>query len=116
MYKLFSTLYAGLTSLWWPTGVSLEPIEVVLYTRRGCHLCHEAWERLQRAAQKYPIRIIVIDVDSDPQLVAQYGNEVPVVTVNGQLRFRGALNEALLTRLLWAEVRRRVKSPASSGS
>jgi hypothetical protein len=46
-----------------------------------------------------------VDVDTDPELAAQYGTEVPVIAVNGKVRFRGAVNPVLLKRLLDAEKR-----------
>ena len=82
---------------------------VVLYTRRGCHLCEGAWESLQEARRRYQFPLAVVDVDSDPVLAAQHGNWVPVVTVDGKVRFRGAVNRLLLIRLLEAE--RRERSP-----
>ena len=41
-----------------------------------------------------------IDVDADPELAARYGGCVPVVLINGQVRFRGRVNKALLERIL----------------
>ena len=41
-----------------------------------------------------------VDVDTDPQLAARFGECVPVVTVNGKVRFRGKVNGVLLRRLL----------------
>jgi glutaredoxin len=71
-----------------------------LYTRRGCHLCDEAWEKLERARERHGFALEAIDVDSDAELAAKYGMEVPVVTVNGTVRFRGGVNAVLLERLL----------------
>ena len=48
----------------------------------------------------------------DPELAAKYGNEVPVVAVNGKVRFRGVVNPALLERLLTAEGQENDGSPA----
>ena len=79
-------------------------LQLVLYTRKGCHLCEEAHEKLVRAVARYRFEMSVIDVDSNPELTAKHGNAVPVVTVNGKLRFRGRVNEVLLSRLLEAEI------------
>ena len=46
-----------------------------------------------------------ISIDIDPELIAKYNTEVPVVAVNGKVRFRGVVNPALLDRLLLAESR-----------
>jgi hypothetical protein len=83
----------------------LGSLQVVMYTRRGCHLCEAAWERLAEARGRYGFALVAQDVDGDPRLVAEYGKCVPVVTVNGRVRFRGAVNPVLLERLLRAEAR-----------
>jgi len=75
---------------------------VVLYTRQGCHLCEEAHALLEKARQRFPLSIEIIDVDTDPDLVARYGLEVPVVVIEGRVRFRGRINAVLLNRELRA--------------
>ena len=42
------------------------------------------------------------DVDSEPELKTRHGDFVPVVTVNGKVRFRGRVNPVLLERLFRA--------------
>ncbi len=74
--------------------------DVVMYTRQGCHLCEEAWDVLQAAQKKFSFHLRTIDVDTDPVLVEQYGLCVPVVAVDGEVRFRGRVNAILLHRLL----------------
>lgn len=76
---------------------------VVLYTREGCHLCEDVWTQLEEARGRYPLTLEAIDIDSDPALAVRHGEEIPVVLVNGQLRFRGRVNPVLLERLLRAE-------------
>ncbi|HEV2972384.1 MAG TPA: glutaredoxin family protein [Pirellulales bacterium] len=72
------------------------PLEVVLYTRIGCHLCDDAKSLLQ----KYGLEVYLIDVDRDPVLAARYGQCVPVIAIDGRERFRGRVDEVLLRRLL----------------
>jgi glutaredoxin len=84
---------------------ALARLHVLLYTRRGCRLCEEAWECLDRRRQRFGFRLEAIDVDGDPALMERYGLTVPVVTVNGKERFRGGVSPALLERLLRAESR-----------
>lgn len=76
--------------------------EVVLYTREGCHLCDDAKEVLAQARQRFAFTLTTIDIDQEPPLVVQFGECVPVVTVDGKVRFRGRVNPVLLTRLLRA--------------
>jgi glutaredoxin len=78
---------------------------VIMYTRHGCHLCEDAWALLQQERRKYRFQLTSVDVDSAPELAAQYGEEVPVIAVNDKVRFRGRINRVLLTRLLRAEAR-----------
>jgi hypothetical protein len=74
--------------------------DVVMYTRQGCHLCEQAWQQLERARQRYGFTLRQMDVDGDPQLVRDFGECVPVVTIDGKVRFRGMINRVLLERLL----------------
>lgn len=69
---------------------------VVLYTRVGCHLCDDARELLVR----HGLRPRLVDVDLDERLTAEHGNCVPVVEIDGRVRFRGRVNALLLQRLL----------------
>jgi glutaredoxin len=78
-----------------------------VYTRARCCCCHKALELLRSRQPGWGFAIEEVDVDGDPHLRAQYDTEVPVVAVDGQVRFRGVVNPALLDRLLTAEGRLR---------
>jgi hypothetical protein len=52
---------------------------LVLYSRQGCCLCQGLEEKLR--ALEPPLKLQVVDVDSDPDLQARYGLEVPVLAV-----------------------------------
>jgi glutaredoxin len=69
---------------------------VVLYTRQGCHLCDDALALLAQLG----VRPQVVDIDSDPLLVEQFHLWVPVIAIDGKVRFRGQINETLLAREL----------------
>ncbi len=90
---------------WWRRrkGKPLGHWQVVLYTRRGCHLCDLAWKQLHQARSHHGFALSQVDVDQDPQLVERYGLQVPVVAINGRVRFRGRINKVLLRRLIEAE-------------
>jgi glutaredoxin len=70
---------------------------VVLYTRPGCHLCDDALALLARHGLAPQA---IVDIDADPELHARYTDCVPVVTIDGKIRFRGRVNELLLRRVL----------------
>jgi glutaredoxin len=84
----------------WLFGAGGPPREVLMYTRQGCHLCEDAWALLQQAAKRHRLTLTQRDVDDDPALAAQYGLCVPVVLIDGKVRFRGVVNEVLLRRVL----------------
>ncbi len=73
---------------------------IVMYTRQGCHLCEQAWEQLEQAQRRYGFALRQVDVDEDARWQREYGECVPVVTIDGKVRFRGAVNRVLLERLL----------------
>ena len=70
---------------------------VVLYTRKGCHLCDQTHDLLRQ----YGLKPYLVDIDQEPELRQRYDLCVPVVTFDGEERFRGQVNETLLRRLLF---------------
>ncbi|MGC4176102.1 glutaredoxin family protein [Demequina sp.] len=56
---------------------------VVMYTRAGCHLCDDALEVVAAVCQASGSDYQLVDVDADPSLKDAYGEQVPVVTVDG---------------------------------
>lgn len=76
-----------------------EPLSVVLYTRRGCHLCDDAKTVLCEAG----INPKEVDIDTDAELTTRHGLRIPVVEINGRERFFGRVDPVLLRRLLKAE-------------
>ncbi len=86
-------------------SATVKPVDVTVYTRAACCCCHKALEVLDQYRARYSLEIHEVDVDSDPFLVEQHGTSVPVVAINGKVRFRGVVNPTLLKRLLEAERR-----------
>lgn len=75
-------------------------VHVTVYTRKGCCCCHKAIDLLNGLRRKHDLAIETVDVDSDPALAAEHGLSVPVVAIDGKVRFRGVVNPVLLDRLL----------------
>ena len=65
-------------------------VEVLLYTRENCHLCDEAKAAIRTAVSSgnLAVQIREIDVDSDPALRERFGEDVPVIFVDGAEAFR----------------------------
>lgn len=70
--------------------------KVTLYTRVGCHLCDDAKEVLEAVRREKPFELDVVDVDTDPALVALYTDEVPVITIEGRKAFKYRVDAAAL--------------------
>jgi len=84
---------------WTPSLPGRRFQSVVVYTRSDCPLCEEALETLTRYHRWIPSPVEV-QIDDDPDLEERYGQSVPVVEIDGKLRFRGDVNETLLRRLI----------------
>ena len=79
-------------------------IDVELLTRTGCHLCDEMKQALKEATRGLDVHMRETDIDADEQLSAQYGNDIPVMFVNGSKAFKHrATVQELKRRLLMAD-------------
>jgi glutaredoxin len=87
-----------------------QPIEILLYTRPGCHLCEEAESLLAQCGKGLALNIIKIDIDIQPSLVERYGEKIPVLLINGKERFFGKVQPPLLQRALTTEARKPAKN------
>ncbi len=71
-------------------------MNVILYTRTGCHLCDVAYEVLV----SHGLQPHKVDIDADTSLRKRFDTCVPVVEIDGKIRFRGQVNPVLLKGLL----------------
>jgi glutaredoxin len=81
------------------------PLVVTVFTRRECCCCHKAIDLLKDRRKRHGFTLELVDIDTDPDLVARHGQWVPVVMFGDKVRFRGVVNPVLLDRLLAAEGR-----------
>jgi hypothetical protein len=71
---------------------------LLLYTRRGCHLCEAAEDMV--AAHARAATVEIIDVDGESDLQRLYGLRVPVLMSDGMVVMEGRFDEPALARLL----------------
>ena len=57
---------------------------LTLITRVDCHLCDVAKEALDRVARQAGVDWNEVDVDSDPALLDEYWDRVPVILLDGK--------------------------------
>ena len=61
----------------------------ILYSRPGCPLCFVLARAASRAARRHGLGLRVVDIRSDPDLLARYDREVPVLELPGGGTIRG---------------------------
>ncbi|MEQ3550413.1 glutaredoxin family protein [Pseudonocardia nematodicida] len=71
-------------------------VRVQLLTRTGCHLCSDAAEVVARVCAETGTGWEPVDVDADPELRAEYGDQVPVVLLDGAEHDSFRVDEARL--------------------
>jgi glutaredoxin len=66
-------------------------IQLTLFTKPGCHLCEEAKTVVDSAVDKFktehssenPIELTQVNILEDQALLEKYGEEIPVLQING---------------------------------
>lgn len=57
--------------------------QLTVYTRRGCHLCTDMTQALERLRLELAFDITTVDIDTDPELRRLYDTRVPVLAAEG---------------------------------
>jgi thiol-disulfide isomerase/thioredoxin len=74
---------------------------LVVISREGCGLCDEMLHELADLERNHALPpVTVVDVDSDPELVRQFGLKVPVLMLDGSVICHYTLNSKELLRLV----------------
>jgi len=73
---------------------------VVVYSRKGCHLCEVVKESLSKLSRRGGFIWREVDVDTDPELRRQFNDEVPVVFIDGRKAFKYRMDEREFLRRL----------------
>jgi hypothetical protein len=81
----------------------MTPPQLTLYSKPGCHLCDEMKQVIDAVARRVPLSLEVVDISTDPQLLDQYGLEIPVLLIDGRKAAKYRVTEmdleARLTRM-----------------
>jgi hypothetical protein len=74
---------------------------VTVYCRPGCHLCEEALDQIRGiAADGVGFELLVVDIESDDELMKRYLERIPVVELEGDIVSELVFDaRALLSRL-----------------
>jgi len=74
--------------------------QVVVYSRKGCHLCEIVKETLTKLERRGGFTWREVDVDSDEELRRAFTDEVPVVFIDGRKAFKYRMDEREFLRKL----------------
>jgi glutaredoxin len=78
--------------------------DVVVYSRKGCHLCDIVKETLIQAQSDADFQWREVDIDADLELRQKYNDEVPVVFIDGRKAFKYRMDRRLFLRALAGRV------------
>jgi glutaredoxin len=68
--------------------------EVIVYSRRGCHLCEEALDAiLALPSEGLRFELREVDIEGDESLLRAYLERIPVVEVDGEVVSELSLDE-----------------------
>ena len=62
--------------------------QLTLYTRKECCLCEEMKRVVREVGAEVPLETEEIDVDGSLELKERYGNEIPLLFINGRKSFK----------------------------
>lgn len=78
-----------------------DPVPLVtVLSRPACHLCDEAKALLRQLQAVYRFTLCEVDITEHPELERQYGEEVPVVFINGRKAFKYRVDPQQFVRRL----------------
>jgi len=78
-------------------------LTLTLYSRADCCLCEEMKAVLAQVQEDLPFTLEQIDISTDPELESRFGQEIPVLFVNGRKAFKYRLTAGELRRRLARE-------------
>jgi glutaredoxin len=73
---------------------------VVVYSRKGCHLCEVVKESLAKLSRRGGFTWREVDVDTDAELRREFNDQVPVVFIDGRKAFKYRMDEQEFLRKL----------------
>lgn len=74
--------------------------KVTIYSRHGCHLCHVMRDEVVQIQSDLDFTIEIIYIDKNIELEEKYGEQVPVIMINGEIHNFFKLNEARFRKAL----------------
>ncbi len=83
-----------------PSSMNTASARVRLYSKPGCHLCDDARAVIERVCADLGTSYDEVDINTSPDLVRQYGEEIPVTLVDDARHDFWRVDEQRLRRAL----------------
>ena len=74
--------------------------QITIYSKPGCHLCDRAKEVIEHCRARVNFALDVVDISQDPGLTERYGQDIPVILLDGEEIARHFVRERNLLELL----------------
>ena len=81
-------------------GTASRCCRVLLYSKPGCHLCDDARPLVARVCDELAVGWEEVDISSDAELMRRFGEQIPVVYVDGRPHDFWRVEEERLRRAL----------------
>ncbi|MBI3264226.1 MAG: glutaredoxin family protein [Acidobacteria bacterium] len=72
--------------------------KLLLYTKPGCHLCDEMKTVVAKLAGKFAVDLEEVDISGDAGLMQKYGDQIPVLMLDGRKIAKYRISETDLIR------------------
>ncbi|MBI4476807.1 MAG: glutaredoxin family protein [Acidobacteria bacterium] len=73
---------------------------LTLYSKPGCHLCDDMKAIVAPVARRFGVEMDAIDISGDAELMKEYGQQIPVLLLDGRKIAKYRISEAELRRCL----------------
>ena len=79
--------------------------QLTLYSRPDCHLCDDMETTIKKISGKTSVDLEIVDISNNATLETQYGQEIPVLFINGRKVAKYKISEQELQEALIANYR-----------
>ncbi|MBI1729918.1 glutaredoxin family protein [Candidatus Acetothermia bacterium] len=80
--------------------------KLIFYTKPDCPLCEKAFVVVKKTKKRTDFQLEIRDITQDKVLFEKYCFDIPIIELNGVIRFRGRVTEEELGAALLNNLRR----------
>ncbi len=77
---------------------------VTIYSKKDCHLCDVAKEKILKIRQEIPFSLTEIDIEKDRGAFEKYKYLIPVIEINGTIISNYRVNETEFRAILRSQL------------